>query len=358
MIKFKQTLTNEIIDYGIKFLSIMSIPLNVIAFFALKNVNCLIIRFSPVLLSLVAVGLFGYRKKVSLFRKLEIFSLILFLTGIYTLLLGLLDMASLWFILTIIFALFSEKRNLAFVVFIAALILSTTTGLLMIFKNPYIPIDYGFDKCQFACVSIRIINFLIIGFLIFKILKMFFSTIDLYINEIMTKNIVLEKLKISENNEAEQRFKNQILKNDIEKQDLELTYKHKELTTAFSKIIQFNNLLDELKNDIQNKDFKKTLLDIKSYQSKNYSLDNMMIVFNELYPQFSIKLKETFPQLTETDIKVCVLIVSHLKSMEIAQILSITEASVGTYRNRIRKKLNIEHNTDIAQYLLTKFNTH
>lgn len=357
MIKFKQTLTNEIINYGLKYISIISIPLNIISYIALKNGSYFIIKYIPTLLTLAVVSLFFYRKKAPLHYKLEIFTLLLFLTGIYTLLLGLLDMASLWFILAIILALFSEKRNFAYGVFIIAFLLTTITGLLMMFKNPYIPFDYGFKNCQFACVIIRIINFLIIGFLITKILKMFLSTIELYVNEITDKNIVLEQLKISESREAEQRLNNQILKSNVEKNELELKYKHKELSNAFSKIIQFNNLLDNLKSDLKNKEYQKVLVDINAHKLNDYGLNSMIVVFDELYPQFTLKLKDSFLQLTDTDIKVCTLIVSGLKSFEIAQILSITEASVGTYRNRIRKKLDIESNTNIAQYLLGKFNS-
>lgn len=352
MLNFKRTLTNKIINYGLRFLSIISIPLNIIIFFALENSLCFIVRILPVLLSLVIVGLFLYKDKLSLYSKLKSFTLILFSAGIYTLFLGLIDMASLWFILAIIFSFFDKVKNLPLYLFFSALLLTISNGLLMMFKNQYIPIDYGFENCQFACVVIRIINFLIIGFLIFKVLKMFFTTIELYINEINDKNMVLEQLKVSKNNEVEQEIKNQLLNNNIEKHELELKYKRKELTNAFSKIIQFNNLLDDFKKDIRNNNYKKVLLNINSFQTGNYSLDNMIVVFNELYPQFSIKLKDTFPQLTETDIIVCILVTFGLKSVEISQIMSITEATVGTYRNRIRKKLNIESNADIAKFLL------
>ncbi|HAN17496.1 MAG: hypothetical protein A2X13_11280 [Bacteroidetes bacterium GWC2_33_15] len=352
MINFKRNLSNKIINYGLRFLSIISIPLNFIVFFALENSLCFIVRGIPVLLSLIIVGLFLYRDKVSLYSKLKSFILILFSTGIYTLFLGLLDMAALWFILAIIFAFFDRIKNLPLYIFLAALLLTISTGLLMMFKIPYIPIDYGFENCQFACVAIRIINFLIIGFLIFKILKMFFITIELYINEINDKNMVLEQLRDSKNNEAEQKFKNQLLKNNIEKHELELKYKNKELEKSFSKIIQFNNMFEDFKKDIRNNNYKKALLNINSFQTENYSLNNMIVVFNELYPQFIIKLKDNFPQLTETDINVCVLISSGLKSVEISRIMSVTEATVGTYRNRIRKKLNIESNVDIARFLI------
>jgi DNA-binding CsgD family transcriptional regulator len=263
-------------------------------------------------------------------------------------------MASLWFILSIIFASFDTKKQIALIIFIVALLFTIATGLLMIFKNPYLPIDYGFDNCQFACVTIRIINFLIIGFLIFKILKTFFQTINLYINELVDKNIVLEQLKVTEENEAEQKLNNQILKSEIEIKKRDLEYKHKELTNSFSKILQFNTLLENIKKDITNKNYHDALVNVTANQSKNYSFESFVVKFNKLYPHFTLKLKESYPQLSETDIHLCILISAGLKSIEIAELLNVKEPTVGTYRNRLRKKFGLENNADISDFLLEK----
>jgi len=349
---YKDEITTKITNYGLKFIAIMSVPLNIISYFALENSQSILTRTAPVLFSIIVIIVFFFEKKISVHFKLRTFTILLFIAGIYTLVLGLLDMASLWFILSIIFAFFGETKNLSLLIFIISLALTTVTGLLMITDYPYLPIDYGFENCQFACVSIRIINFLIIGFLIFRILKMFFSTINLYIHEIIEKNVVLEQLKTTESKEAEQKLKNQILKSDMEKNELEINYKRKDLNNAFSKIIQFNSLLENIKKDITNKNYKEALLNATLGQSKNYHFDNFLIHFKELYPDFTQKLSETYKQLTETEIKLIVMLSSGLKSSEMAQMLNVTEATIGKYRNRIRKKLNIDSNTDIASYLL------
>ncbi|MFO7863858.1 MAG: helix-turn-helix transcriptional regulator [Salinivirgaceae bacterium] len=192
--------------------------------------------------------------------------------------------------------------------------------------------------------------------MIFKILKIFFQTIDLYIKELVSKNIALEQLKAAEKKEAEQKLKNQTLKNNIEKHQRELEYKHKELASSFSKIMQFNALLDKIKKDILDGNYKDAIVNVTVKQSENYNLDSFILKFNEVYPNFLLKLTETFPQLTKTEVRVCILISSGLKSHEIAELLNVSEASIGKYRNRIRKKLNLENNSDIVQYLFGKFN--
>lgn len=351
---YKIDITEKILNFSLKFLAYIALPLNIIIFFALKNSLCIIIKILPIFLSITVLALFFFRKRIELFEKLIIFIIVLFSAGIYTLVLGLIDMASLWFILSLIFSFFSKNKKLPFTIFILAFILTLTTGLLMISDNPYFPIDYGFENCQFACISIRIINFLIIGFLIFKILNMFFLTIQLYIEEILQKNIVLEQLKAAEQNEAEQNLKNQILKSNIEKQQLELEYKRKELTNAFSKILKFNKLLNILKKDISDQNYKSAIANLTAIQTNNYDIETFLIKFNDIYPDFLIKLKETYPILTDTEIKVSILITAGLKSSEIGNLLNVAETSIGKYRNRIRKKLNLENNTDISAHVFQK----
>ncbi len=72
-------------------------------------------------------------------------------------------------------------------------------------NNEYIPIYYGFENCQFSCVSIRILHFLLIGFQIYYILNLFISTINTNFKTIEDKAIELEKLNISLKNEEKEK---------------------------------------------------------------------------------------------------------------------------------------------------------
>jgi|GEM_PF-1476878 len=349
-------ISEKIINYTLNFISVISIPIAIIAYLAIQNSQYFLIKFAPFLFTVIVLVIFFFKKYISTNFKSSILIAIFYFVGIYTLLLGLLDMASLWFILSIIFAFYTKSKKLPIIIFSTAFLLTLITGILMISKNPHFPIDYGFKNCQYACVTIRIINFLIIGFLIFKILKIFFETVELYIQEITEKNIVFEQLKATEQKEAEQNLKNQILKSDIEKHQLEIDYKRKELTDAFSKILNFNNLLGEIKKDINNQNYKNAIANLSAHQSKNYDIETFLFKFNEIYPDFFIKLQETYSQLTETELKVCILISAGLKSSEIGNLLNVSETSISKYRNRIRKKLNLENNADIAAYFFEHLN--
>lgn len=353
---YKKGVTETVTDYGINFIAVMSIPLSIISFFAIVfSTDCSMcwqISAIPFILSLCAIVFCFLKKRIAIFFRVRIFVAMLFCVGLYTLLLSLLDMASLWFVLATVFAFFDKKTNYAFWVFICSLFFTGLTGFLMMFGNANIPMDYGFENCQFACVSIRIINFLIIGFLVFKILKTFFSTIDLYIKELTDKNKLLTKLKTLQEKESVQQLQNMKLQNDYDKREREITYKRRELKDAFLKIIGFDNALSSIKKSIQAKDYGGALSTINLNESNIGGYDSFLFKFHELYPGFVETLKEQHPKLTQTDIKICVLITSGLKSVEISEILNVSDATVAKYRNRLRKKLEIDPTSDIAGHLL------
>ena len=218
---FKQYLTDKIINYGLKFLSLISIPLNIIVYFALINSDYYILRIIPVFFGILLILKFIYRDKFTQFFKLRILVLLTFFTGLYTLLLGLLDMASLWFILSIIFALF--------------------------------------------------------------------DTINLYIEEILEKNIVLEQLKATEQKETEQKFINEMLRRDFKRQEAEIKFKRNQLTEATYKVIKFNNALITIKQYIKEKNYSDALRTISLFQSGDFGFESFLHKFNELYPDLSGK---------------------------------------------------------------------
>lgn len=70
-----------------------------------------------------------------------------------------------------------------------------------------------------------------------------------------------------------------------------------------------------------------------------------------LQQHFKATLTRQFPKLTPTEIKVCCLLRTGLISKEIAEVLSITPASVDVYRHRIRKKMELIPEVNLVSYL-------
>jgi len=179
----------------------MAIPFNVIIYYALLQSEYQFPRYIPTILGLAAIILAFSRNKLDLRTKLWSFIALQFLTASFSLLLGLIDVASLWFILAIIYSLLIADKKESLVVFLTSFVLVLIVGILMITKISFIPLKYQFDVCQFACVAIRILHFLLIGSLVYYILNVFSTTIKQNVKELRVKSDDLEKVNLALHNE-------------------------------------------------------------------------------------------------------------------------------------------------------------
>ena len=124
----KDELINKIADKSILFIVLMVLPFNAIIYVALDESIYQWPRFVPPIMGLAAIILAFFKKKMNFKLKIWVFIVLLFLSGCFNLLLGLLDMASLWFVLAIVYSLFALKRRetlgLFIISFISILIVS------------------------------------------------------------------------------------------------------------------------------------------------------------------------------------------------------------------------------------------
>ncbi len=74
--------------------------------------------------------------------------------------------------------------------------------------------------------------------------------------------------------------------------------------------------------------------------------------FEEVHPDFFVKLTERFPNLTPGEQKICAYYRINLSTNEIAQILNVTIAAVQKSRHRLRKKLSIDSQTEMTEFML------
>jgi DNA-binding CsgD family transcriptional regulator len=75
--------------------------------------------------------------------------------------------------------------------------------------------------------------------------------------------------------------------------------------------------------------------------------------FTAVHPEFARKLHKQFPKLTPTEMKMCSLLRLNLRSQEIARLLNLAERSVETHRFNIRRKLEIERERGLGEFLNT-----
>lgn len=67
--------------------------------------------------------------------------------------------------------------------------------------------------------------------------------------------------------------------------------------------------------------------------------------------QFSFNLKKDFPTLTNTDLKLCTLMIHNLSTKEIAESLNISLHGAFAGRKRLRKKLNLDSKVSLSAFL-------
>jgi predicted DNA-binding protein YlxM (UPF0122 family) len=78
--------------------------------------------------------------------------------------------------------------------------------------------------------------------------------------------------------------------------------------------------------------------------------------FDQVYMKLLTQLKDKFPDLTRTNLKLCAYLRLNMSSKEIASLMNITPSGIDKARNRLRKKLiSITKKTHVNCKLSTLF---
>jgi tetratricopeptide (TPR) repeat protein/DNA-binding CsgD family transcriptional regulator len=139
----------------------------------------------------------------------------------------------------------------------------------------------------------------------------------------------------------------------------EMETKQREVTAAMMFIQQKNELLKNLQQKLQNlaavSENKDSIRQINSYIRQNMSFDNdwgkIKLHFEGVHPDFFQKLKASFPMLSDLELRQCAYIKMKFSSKEIANLLSIDSNSVKVSRHRMKKKMNLNAETDLVGFI-------
>ena len=146
-----------------------------------------------------------------------------------------------------------------------------------------------------------------------------------------------------------------------EKLEADLTYKSKELASATMMIINHNEFLKSLQARIQSnilagKVNRTEGNDLVTMIGKNLSEEDAWKVFQEnfdlIHENFFRKLKERYPALTPTDLKLCTLLRLNYSSKEIAEMMNISIRGVEAARYRLRKKLLLSESDNLVYFII------
>lgn len=131
-----------------------------------------------------------------------------------------------------------------------------------------------------------------------------------------------------------------------------LETKGKELTSYALQMVQKDEAIHALLENIKENapgDFAK--LRQKYTKQSEHLWEEFNLRFIELNSNFYRTLSEKHPNLSQTEQKHCALIKLNFDSPQMAQILNISLQSVHTSRYRIRKKIGLEHQESLGDYI-------
>ncbi len=161
---------------------------------------------------------------------------------------------------------------------------------------------------------------------------------------------VKQNLLLSERNLAEM---------ELEQALAEISTQKGLLNKHIQNIVNKNELIEELQANLeiasdQQKTYEYETAFQEIAQFKILTNDDWLIFtghFDVIQPGYRNKLRNEFPNLTEAEQRLFIMLSLKLSSKEIASMLAISGSSVKKARNRLRKKLQLSEEVDLQEYV-------
>jgi tetratricopeptide (TPR) repeat protein len=187
------------------------------------------------------------------------------------------------------------------------------------------------------------------------------------------RNIILQKekeLQLLEIQKAEaenkclaEEIKSNEERNTLKQEHLraELEHKNRELALNALHIINKNEILSEIKSKLS--DAKKSRHEDLSTQVRSiiHSIDadsnldkeweSFKLHFEYVHGDFFVRIQNDYPQLNQSDLRLCAYLFINLNNKEIARILNIAPDSMRKRKQRLREKLAVETENEIIGLL-------
>ena len=192
-------------------------------------------------------------------------------------------------------------------------------------------------------------NYLLAASIVFIILLAFFIIFFQRRTHARDKLVLQAKEALVTVLEEQKKIREQFLQNEIE-------FKESQLSGLALQMMQKNNLLQELKEQLEENEKDREDKGLKKLINKGLNQDKDWTDFNRsfesLNKNFYSRLKELYPDISQNDLKLCALIKLNLSIKEMAGILNISPDSVKTARYRLRKKLELSTEDNLTEFIL------
>jgi AraC family chitin signaling transcriptional activator len=170
--------------------------------------------------------------------------------------------------------------------------------------------------------------------------------------KLIEENNRLLEIKELENEQEVMKIKNDQLQQEFEN-------KNRELAASTMNLIKKNELLSMIKDDLKktgegsDRNIKSVITTINKNINEDDTWDMFKEAFNNADKDFLKKIKKEHPLLTPNDLRLCAYLRLNLSSKEIAPLLNISVRSVEIKRYRLRKKMDLQHELGLVEYILS-----
>lgn len=198
---------------------------------------------------------------------------------------------------------------------------------------------------QSARLRITLLTALLLFIIVFGAFIFYRLNKQKEVNRIKAENELLEKERIRQQAE------------------IELLRKEEELVQANVELNVQKNEMQELKNRLQSHldkshdpefdDLKHYLKQIQKTEKRADQLKYLDHVLSYSSSAFYSRLKDTHPNLTEDEMRLATLVRLNLSSDELIQVFNISRSSLMTKRYRMRKKLNLQKEESLEEYIMS-----
>jgi tetratricopeptide (TPR) repeat protein len=163
-------------------------------------------------------------------------------------------------------------------------------------------------------------------------------------------------------------FKQRMKKNKMEREKQEeiykqeIAFKKKELTSQTLHLVQKNTFIQELKENLEKikkspelfkVEFRRLVMLLKKESAEDKDWEIFKSYFSEVHNNFDHKIRAFAEDITEKEIRLASFLRMNLSTKEIASMLNVLPDSVLKSKYRLKKKLKLDKEDDLTQFLNT-----
>ncbi|WP_306462536.1 triple tyrosine motif-containing protein [Flavobacterium circumlabens] len=195
------------------------------------------------------------------------------------------------------------------------------------------------------------IYFLLILVLAYFINKSYRNFYQKQKEKLIEENNLLLEIKELENEQQLMKLRNEQLSQDVDN-------KNRELAVSTMSLNSKNELLTFIKEDLKKttQDDSKNIKSVIRTINDNITEEDSWKIFKEAFDSadkdFLKRIKQIHPLLTPNDLRLCAYLRLNLSSKEIAPLFNISVRSVEIKRYRLRKKMDLQHEIGLVEYIL------